>query len=83
MITREEARKYVKEFTPNAEIINAVEKQIKEGNKHIRVYTTRFVRTYAEDCAAYFRNLGYEASIEDIYNQRTWQRGGNYLKIEL
>lgn len=83
MITAEEAKKYVKEFVPNDEIINSVESQIKKGERHIRVYTTRYVRTYAEDCAAYFRKLGYNARITDIYNLRTGQRGGNYLQIDL
>lgn len=83
MITAEEAKKYIKEFVPNDEIINSVESQIKKGERHIRVYTTRYVRTYAEDCAAYFRKLGYNASITDIYNLRTGQRGGNYLRIDL
>lgn len=83
MITAEEAKKYIKEFVPNDEIINSVESQIKKGERHIRVYTTRYVRTYAEDCAAYFRKLGYNARITDIYNLRTGQRGGNYLQIDL
>jgi hypothetical protein len=83
MITAEEAKKYIKEFIPNDEIINSVESQIKKGERHIRVYTTRYVRTYAEDCAAYFRKLGYNARITDIYNLRTGQRGGNYLQIDL
>lgn len=83
MITAEEAKKYIKEFVPNDEIINSIESQIKKGGRHIRVYTTRYVRTYAEDCAAYFRKLGYNARITDIYNLRTGQRGGNYLQIDL
>ena len=83
MITAEQAKKYIKEFVPNDEIINSVESQIKKGERHIRVYTTRYVRTYAEDCAAYFRKLGYNARITDIYNLRTGQRGGNYLQIDL
>lgn len=82
-MTAEEAKKYVKEFTPNKDIIEQVENQIKRGERHIHVYTTRYVRSYAEDCAAYFRKLGYNARITDIYNLRTGARGGNYLQIEL
>jgi hypothetical protein len=84
MITAEEAKAYIKPFEPNKEILNSVESQIKSGERHVRVFTTRYVRTYAEDCAKYFRKLGYEnARIVDIYNQRTGQRGGNYLQIDL
>ena len=83
MMTAEEAKKYIKEFVPNDEIINSVESQIKKGNRHIQVYTTNYVRSYAEDCAKYFRKLGYDAKITDIYNLRTGQRGGNYLQIDL
>ena len=83
MMTAEEAKKYIKEFIPNKEIIDSVESQIKKGERHIQVFTTGYVRSYAEDCAAYFRKLGYNARITDIYNQRTGQRGGNYLQIDL
>lgn len=83
MMTAEEAKKYIKEFIPNKEIIDSVESQIKKGERHIQVFTTSYVRSYAEDCAAYFRKLGYNARITDIYNQRTGQRGGNYLQIDL
>ena len=83
MMTAEEAKKYIKEFVPNDEIINSFESQIKKGNRHIQVYTTSYVRSYAEDCAKYFRKLGYNAKITDIYNLRTGQRGGNYLQIDL
>ena len=65
------------------EIINNVESQIKRGERHIQVFTTRYVRSYAEDCAKYFRKLGYDAKITDIYNIRTGQKGGNYLQIDL
>lgn len=83
MITPEEAKKYIKEFVPNDEIINSVESQIKKGKRHVTVFTTGYVRSYAEDCAEYFRKLGYNAYIEDIYNLRTGQKGGNYLQIDL
>ena len=83
MMTTEEAKKYIKEFVPNDEIINNVESQIKRGERHIQVFTTGYVRNYAEDCAKYFRKLGYDAKITDIYNIRTGQKGGNYLQIDL
>ena len=83
MMTAEEAKKYIKEFVPNDEIINSVEYQIKNGDRHIQVWTTRYTRDYAEDCAEYFCKLGYNAQIVDVYNRRTGQRGGNYLKIDL
>ena len=83
MMTAEEAKEYIKEFVPNDEIINNVESQIKRGERHIQVFTTRYVRSYAEDCAKYFRKLGYDAKITDIYNIRTGQKGGNYLQIDL
>lgn len=83
MMTAEEAKKYIKEFVPNDEIINSVESQIKRGERHIQVFTTGYVRSYAEDCAKYFRKLGYDAKITDIYNIRTGQKGGNYLQIDL
>ena len=83
MITPEEAKKYIKEFVPNNEIINSVESQIKRGERHIQVWTTRYARNYAEDCADYFCKLGYDAYIKDVYNIRTGQRGGNYLQIDL
>lgn len=83
MMTAEEAKKYIKEFVPSSDIINDVESQIKKGERHIQVFTTNLVRSYAEDCAKYFRNLGYNARITDIYNQRTGERGGNYLQIDL
>ena len=83
MMTAEEAKKYVGEFVPNNEIINSVESQIKRGERHVQVFTTRYARSYAEDCAKYFCKLGYDAYIKDIYNIRTGQRGGNYLQIDL
>ncbi len=58
-MTPEEAKKYIKEFIPNDDIINEVESQIKRGERHVQVFTTHYVRTYAEDCAEYFRKLGY------------------------
>lgn len=84
MITAEEAKRYIKEFVPCEEILNNVESQIKKGERHVRMYTTRWSRDYAEDCAKYFVGLGYRnARIEDIYNLRTGVRGGNYLAIDL
>ena len=83
MMTAEEAKKYIKEFVPNYEIINSVESQIKRGERHVQVFTTRYARSYAEDCADYFCKLGYDAYIKDVYNIRTGQRGGNYLQIDL
>ena len=83
MMTAEEAKKYVKKFEPNKEILDSVECQIKRGERHIQVFTTRYVRSYAEDVAKYFRELGYNARIKDIYNMRTGQRGGNYLQIDI
>ena len=82
-MTQEEAKKYIKEFVPSDEIINSVESQIKRGERHIQVWTTRYARSYAEDCADYFCKLGYNAYIKDVYNIRTGQRGGNYLQIDL
>lgn len=83
MMTPEEAKKYIKEFVPNDEIISSVESQIKRGERHVQVFTTRYTRSYAEDCAKYFCKLSYDACIKDIYNIRTGQRGGNYLQIDL
>jgi hypothetical protein len=83
MMTAEEAKKYIKEFVPDNKIINSVEYQIKSGDRHIQIWTTGYSRDCAEDCAKYFRKLGYNAQIVDIYNQRTGQKGGNYLKIDL
>lgn len=88
MITAEEAKKYVKEFVPSEiakrEVLDVIERKIKNGDRHPTAYTTSFARSYAEDLAAYCRKLGYEnARIEDIYNRRTGERGGNYLIIDL
>ena len=88
MITAAEAKQYAKEFVPSEaaqrEVLDVIERQIKRGDRHPRAYTTSFNRSYAEDLAAYCRKLGYEnARIEDIYNLRTGQRGGNYLIIDL
>lgn len=84
MITAEQAKQFTKEFKPNQELVNEVESQIKRGESHIRVYTTRYCRSYAEDFAKYCRSFGYaNARIEDIYNRRTGERGGNYLAIDL
>ena len=88
MITAEEAKKYTKEFVPSEtaqrEVLDVIERQIKNGERHPTAYTTRFVRSYAEDLAKYCRSLGYtNARIVDIYNRRTGQRGGNYLQIDL
>lgn len=88
MISAEEAKKFIKEFKPNEaaqrEVLDVIERQIKNGDRHPMAYTTSFCRDYAEDLAKYCRSIGYSnARIVDIYNQRTGQRGGNYLKIDL
>ena len=83
MISAEEAKKYAKTFEPPKDMVNYIESEIKRGERHIQYFTTCYCRDYAEDCADYFRELGYNARIVDIYNQRTGQRGGNYLKIDL
>jgi len=88
MITAEEAKKYVNAFVPSEkakkEVLDVIERQIKRGERHPTAYTTSFIRSYAEDLAAYCRSLGYSnARIVDIYNKRTGQRGGNYLIIDL
>lgn len=84
MIIAEEAKKYTKAFEPEKCHIDEIERQIKQGNRHIIVWTTGYIRSYAEDLAKYCREHGYtNACIVDVYNQRTGQRGGNYLKIEL
>lgn len=84
MITAEEAKAYTKKFEPNKSHIDEIERQIKNGERHVRVYTTGYVRSYSEDLAKYCREQGYHnARIEDIYNRRTGQRGGNYLAIDL
>ena len=84
MITAEEAKAYTKEFTPNPKHIEEIERQIKNGEKHIQLWTTSYVRSYAEDLAEYCRKHGYaNARIVDVYNQRTGVRGGNYLAIDL
>lgn len=82
-MTAEEAKRYVKKFEPNKEILDSIESQIKAGERHIQFWTTSYVRSYAEDVAQYFRDLGYSARIKDVYNMRTGQRGGNYLQIDL
>lgn len=89
MISAKEAQKYTKKFVPSEamvrEVLNPIEAQIKAGERHPREYTTRFSREAAEELAKYLREeLGYRtARIQDIYNQRTGQRGGNYLIIDL
>jgi hypothetical protein len=88
MMTAQEAKAYMKEFVPNEkaqkEVLDVIESKIKKGDRHPSAYTTSFVRSYAEDLAKYCRSLGYKtARIEDIYNLRTGQRGGNYLIIDL
>ena len=84
MMNAEEARKYTKEFEPNKCHVDEIEYQIKKGNKHIQVWTTGYCRSYAEDLAEYCRKKGFRnARIEDVYNRRTGQRGGNYLAIDL
>lgn len=87
MITAEEAKKYKKEFEPSEtakkEVLDVIERQIKNGERHPRAYTTSFVRSYAEDLAKYCRSLGYSnARIEDVYSL-SGVRGGNYLQIDL
>lgn len=83
MITAEEAKAYTKEFKPVVSDIREIEDAIKRGERHIRLYTTNYMRTYAEDLAQYCRDLGYKnARIEDIYS-RGGARGGNYLAIDL
>jgi hypothetical protein len=84
MITADEAKSYTKEFEPNKCHIDEIERQIKRGERHIQVWTTGYIRSYAEDLAKYCRQHGYSnARIEDVYNRRTGQRGGNYLAIDL
>lgn len=84
MMDAEKAKAFTKPFVPTKEHIDEIERQIKNGVRHIRVYTTRYCRSYAEDLAKYCREHGYtNACIKDIYNLRTGQRGGNYLSINL
>jgi len=84
MITAEQAKQFTKPFVPNKEHIDEIERQIKNGARHIQVWTTRYCRSYAEDLAKYCREHGYtNARIKDVYNLRTGQRGGNYLSIDL
>ena len=88
MITAEEAKHYISVFVPSErakrEVLDVIEDAIKRGERHPMAFTTSFVRSYAEDLAKYCQSLGYKtARIEDIYNMRTGQRGGNYLIIDL
>lgn len=84
MITAEQAKEFTKPFEPNKCHIDEIESQIKRGERHIQVWTTRYCRDYAEDLAKYCREQGFSnARIVDIYNNRTGQRGGNYLQIDL
>lgn len=84
MISAEEAKAYTKPFEPCKAHIREIESQIKEGRRHIQVWTTGYCRDYSEDLAAYCRSLGYHnAQIKDVYNRRTGARGGNYLSIDL
>jgi len=84
MITAEQAKEYTKAFEPNKCHIDAIERQIKNGERHIQVWTTGYARSYSEDLAEYCRQHGYKnARIEDVYNRRTGERGGNYLAIDL
>lgn len=84
MITAKEAKQFTKPFVPNKEHIDEIERQIKNGSRHIQVWTTCYVRDYSEDLAKYCREHGYtNACIKDVYNLRTGQRGGNYLSIDL
>ena len=83
MITAEQAKAFTKPFVPNKEHIDEIERQIKKGERHIMVWTTSYVRSYAEDLAKYCREHGYAtACIKDIYSIHG-VRGGNYLSIEL
>lgn len=80
----EEAKQYVKPFEVPTDIENQVNAQIKRGERHIQVYTTKYFRSFAEDIAKYYRKQGFTtARIVDIYNRRTGQRGGNYLSIDI
>jgi hypothetical protein len=84
MITAEQAKAYTKEFEPNPSHVREIENQIKNGSKHIQVWTTGYCRNYAEDLAEYCRKHGFtNARIEDVYNRRTGAKGGNYLAIDL
>lgn len=84
MINAEQAKAFTKPFVPNKEHIDEIERQIKNGSRHIQVWTTKYWRSYAEDLATYCRAHGFtNACIKDVYNQRTGQRGGNYLSIDL
>lgn len=84
MITAEQAKQFTKEFFPDKEHIESIERQIKNGERHIQVWTTSYCRSYAEDLAKYCREHGFSnARIVDVYNQRTGQRGGNYLQIDI
>ena len=84
MITAEQAKAYTKKFEPIKSHIDEIERQIKNGERHIVMFTTSYVRSYAEDLAKYCREHGYtNARIEDIYNRRTGARGGNFLAIDL
>lgn len=83
MINAEQAKAYIKPYTPPQELVDEVEKQIKNGNSHISVFTTRYLRSCAEDFAKYCREQGYRnARIEDIYSN-SGVKGGNVLKIDL
>lgn len=86
MITRAEANAYIKEFVPTGagkEVLDEIEKKIKDGDRHPWAFTTHLCREYAEDLAKYCRSLGYtNARIMDIYS-KYGVKGGNYLKIDL
>ena len=84
MITAEQAKAYTKPYNPPQDLVDELEKKIKSGERHISIFTTRYVRSCAEDFAQYCREHGFtNARIVDVYNQRTGQRGGNYLQIDL
>lgn len=87
MITFEESKKYRKSFVPTGagkKALDEVEAKIKSGNRHPYVFTTHFVREYAEELASYCRKLGYKnARIVDICNGFGRPTGGHYLKIDL
>ena len=84
MISATEAKQFTKAFEPSQEHIKSIEAQIKRGERHITVFTTFYTNSYKYDLVQYCKKHGYEnARIVDIYNNRTGQKGGNYLQIDL
>lgn len=83
MMTVEQAKAFIKPFEPPTEMIAEIERQIKLGERHPWVYTTSYVRSFAEDCAKWFREQGFTtARIVDIYSN-SGVRGGSILQIDL